>query len=149
MYVRNKEGLATSTTPNLRKLAGVVQKAQDLSVNITEKSTCAQLFAIGHLFALHFTEHHKYNPAMKRYVRCVVVVAVALSALAVVTYGQQSDDEKLMAHDQDVIDGCWQEAKGTDLTPTQVQVTIEACMDLEAVYRYNWGTDPRPQSMGV
>lgn len=88
---------------------------------------------------------------MKRYVPWVAVVAVALSALAVVVYGQQSDDEKLMAHDQDVIDGCWQEAKGTDLTPTQVQVqvTIEACHDLEAVYRYNWGIDPLPQTMGV
>ena len=86
---------------------------------------------------------------MKRYVPWVAVVAVALSALAVVVYGQQSDDEKLMAHDQDVIDGCWQEAKGTELTPTQVQVTIEACHDLEAVYRYNWGTDPLSQTMGA
>ena len=86
---------------------------------------------------------------MKRYLRWVVVVAVALSALAVVVYGQQSPDEELMVHDQDVIDGCWQEAKGIDLTPTQVQVTIEARMELEAVYRYNWGTDPLPQTMGV
>ncbi len=86
---------------------------------------------------------------MKRYVRWVVVVALALSALAVVTYGQQSPDEKLMAHDQDVIDGCWQEAKGTSLTPAQVQRTIVACLKLEEVYRYNWATDPLPQTMGV
>jgi hypothetical protein len=92
---------------------------------------------------------HKYNPAIKSYLRWVVVVAVALSALAVVVYGQQSPDEKHMAHDQDVIDGCWQEAKGTSLTPAQVQRTIEACLKLEAVYRYNWGTDPLPQTMGV
>jgi hypothetical protein len=92
---------------------------------------------------------HKYNPAIKSYLRWVVVVAVALSALAVVVYGQQSPDEKPMAHDQDVIDGCWQEANGTSLTPAQVQRTIEACLKLEAGYKYNWGTDPLPQTMGV
>lgn len=86
---------------------------------------------------------------MKRYLFWVVAVAVALSALALVTYGQQSPDEKLMAHDQDVIDGCWQEAKGTSLTPAQVQRTIEACLKLEEVYRSNWGIDPLPQIMGV
>ena len=94
-------------------------------------------------------ERHKYNPPMKRYLPWVAAVAIAFSALALVSYGQKLADEELMSHDQDVIDGCWQEAKGTELTPTQVQVTIEACMDLEAVYRYNWGIDPRPQSMGV
>lgn len=41
VYIRNEEGLATSTTPNLLNLAGVVQKAQDLGANITEKSRCA------------------------------------------------------------------------------------------------------------
>ena len=91
----------------------------------------------------------KYNSPMKRYLPWVAAVAIAFSALALVSYGQQSADEKLMSHDQDVIDGCWQEAKGTDLTQVQVQVTIEACLQLEGVYRYNWGKDPRPQSMGV
>ena len=86
---------------------------------------------------------------MKRYLPWVAAVAIAFSALALVSYGQQLADEELMSHDQDVIDGCWHEAKGTELTPTQVQVTIEACLQLEAVYKYNWGTDPRPQSMGV
>ena len=86
---------------------------------------------------------------MKRYLPWVAAVAIAFSALALVSYGQQLADEELMSHDQDVIDGCWHEAKGTELTPTQVQVTIEACLQLEAVYRYNWGIDPRPQSMGV
>ena len=86
---------------------------------------------------------------MKRYLPWVAAVAIAFSALALVSYGQQLADEELMSHDQDVIDGCWHEAKGTELTPTQVQVTIEACLQLEAVYKYNWGTDPRPQSLGV
>ena len=86
---------------------------------------------------------------MKRYLLWGVVGAVAVSALAVVTYGQQSDDEKLMSHDQDTIDGCWQEAKGTDLTPGQVQVTTEACLKLEEVYRSNWGVNPLPQTTGV
>ena len=86
---------------------------------------------------------------MKRYLPWVAAVAIAFSAMALVSYRQQSADEKLMAHDQDVIDGCWQEAKGTDLTPTQVQVTIEACLQLEDVYRYNWGVSPRQQSTGV
>ena len=94
-------------------------------------------------------ELDKYNPAMKRYLPWVAAVAIAFSAMALVSYGQQSADEKLMAHDQEVIDDCWQEAKGTELTPVQVQVTIEACLQLEAVYRYNWSTDPRPQSTGV
>jgi hypothetical protein len=94
-------------------------------------------------------ELDKYNPPMKRYLPWVAAVAIAFSALALVSYGQQLADEELMSHDQDVIDGCWHEAKGTELTPTQVQVTIEACLQLEAVYKYNWGTDPRPQSMGV
>ena len=94
-------------------------------------------------------ELDKYNPPMKRYLPWVAAVAIAFSALALVSYGQQLADEELMSHDQDVIDGCWHEAKGTELTPTQVQVTIEACLQLEAVYKYNWGTDPRPQSIGV
>jgi hypothetical protein len=86
---------------------------------------------------------------MKRYLLWGVVGAVAVSALAVVTYGRQSDNEKLMSHDQDTIDGCWQEAKGTDLTPVQVQVTIGACLKLEEVYQYNWGVNPLPQTTGV
>lgn len=36
-YVRNKKGLAASTTPNLRKLAGVVQKAEGLGVTLCTK----------------------------------------------------------------------------------------------------------------
>jgi len=86
---------------------------------------------------------------MKRYLLWGVVGAVAVSALAVVTYVQQSDDEKLMSHDQDTIDGCWQEAKGVSLTPTQVQRTIGACLQLEEVYRSNWGVNPLPQTTGV
>lgn len=86
---------------------------------------------------------------MKRYLPWVVVVAVALLALAVVGYVRQSPDERLMAHDQDTIDGCWQEAKGTSLTPAQVQRTIEACLKLEEVYRHNWDADPLPQTPGV
>lgn len=37
-YVRNEKGLAASTTPNLLKLAGVVQKAQDLEINIISEA---------------------------------------------------------------------------------------------------------------
>lgn len=37
-YVRNEKGLASSTTPNLLKLAGVVQKARDLGVNILSEA---------------------------------------------------------------------------------------------------------------
>lgn len=84
---------------------------------------------------------------MKRFLLWFVAVAVA--ALALVTYGQQSPEEKLMSHDQDTIDGCWQEVKGTSLTPAQVQRTIQACLKLEEVYRSNWGADPLPQTMGV
>lgn len=86
---------------------------------------------------------------MKRYLLWAVAVAVAFSALTLLLYGQQSPDEKLMSQDQETIDGCWQEAKGTSLTPVQKQRTIEACLQLEAVYRYNWGTDPLPQTTGV
>ena len=43
-YVRNEEGLATSTTPNLLKLAGVVQKARDLGVNIKTEADVVKQF---------------------------------------------------------------------------------------------------------
>lgn len=86
---------------------------------------------------------------MQRYLPWVVVVVVALSALALVTYGHQSPDQKLIAQDQDTIDGCRREAKGTSLTLAQQQRTIEACQKLEGVYRYNWGADPLPQTAGV
>lgn len=86
---------------------------------------------------------------MKRHLTWVVAVAFALAALALVSYVRQSPDEKLMAQDQDTIDGCWQEAKGANLAQAQVQRTIEACLKLEDVYRYNWGVVPLPQTPGV
>jgi hypothetical protein len=58
-----------------------------------------EALSVGNTSATLTFARHKHNPAMKRYRR-----------LAVVVYGRQAPDEKLMAHDQDVIDGYWQEA---------------------------------------
>lgn len=49
-----------------------------------------------------------------------------------------------MAKDQAVIDECWEESRGTTITPAERQVVISACEVLEKVYRYNNGTDPAP-----
>ena len=97
------------------------------------------------------TEGHKYNRVMKRYLLWVAAVAFAFSAFALtlVFHGQQLEDERLISQDQDTIDGCWQEAKGTNFAPAQVQRTIEACLKLEEVYLYNWGVSPLPQTTGV
>jgi hypothetical protein len=86
---------------------------------------------------------------MKRYFVWAVLAVVAVSALALVVHRMPSSDEKFMAQDQEVIDGCWQEAKGTSLTPAQEQRTITACQKLEEVYRSNWGADPLPQATDV
>ena len=86
---------------------------------------------------------------MKRYLVWVALAAIAVSALALAVHRMPSPDEKLMAHDQEVIEGCWQEARGTSLTQAQQQRTITACLKLEEVYRGNWGVDPLPQTTGV
>ncbi len=86
---------------------------------------------------------------MKKKIVWAVLAVVAVSALALAVHRMPSADEKLMAHDQDTIDGCWQEAKGASLTPAQQQRTITACLKLEEVYRGNWGTDPLPQASDV
>lgn len=86
---------------------------------------------------------------MKRYLVWAGLAVAAVSALALVVHRMPTADEKLMAHDQEVIDGCWQEAKGTNLTPAQLLRTITACLKLEEVYRGNWGSDPLPQATDV
>jgi hypothetical protein len=91
---------------------------------------------------------HKHHHAIKRYLLGVVAVAIAFSALALVSYGQPSADEKLMSHDQDTIDGCWQEAEGTAITPAQLMVVVGSCQKLEEAYRAKHGTDPLPQTEG-
>lgn len=86
---------------------------------------------------------------MKKYLGWVVLAVAAFSVLALAVNRIPSADEKLMAHDQETIDGCWQEAKGTSLTQAQQLRTITACLKLEEVYRSNWGADPLPQTTGV
>lgn len=53
------------------------------------------------------------------------------------------------AKDQKVIAECWEESKGSNLTPAQQQVTIGACQALEKVYRLNYGTSPYPGAKDV
>lgn len=45
-YVRNKKDLAASTTPNLRMLAGVVQKARGLISTVATESNVVNQFGI-------------------------------------------------------------------------------------------------------
>lgn len=78
-----------------------------------------------------------------KYPLWVAATVISVYALALATKARQSSEEKLISHDQEAIDGCWHESRGTSLTPTQQQVVIGACQKLEEVYRYNWGADPR------
>lgn len=79
----------------------------------------------------------------------VATAVISVCALTLATHTRQSPEEKLRSQDQEAIDGCWQESRGTALTPSQRQVVIGACQKLEEVYRYNWGGDPRSAAVGV
>ena len=59
LYVRNKKDLAASTTPNLLKLAGVVQKAEGLGIILFTKDDVVKYFVSPPLAQAHL----KHNPA--------------------------------------------------------------------------------------
>lgn len=76
-------------------------------------------------------EPDKYKPAMEHPL-CVAAAVISVYALALATKALQSPEEKLMSQDQEAIDGCWRESRGSSLTSAQQQQeVIEACQRLE------------------
>lgn len=75
---------------------------------------------------------------MKKYLFLTLAAVITFVGLTVRNVVMQSPEAK----DQQAIVACWEESKGSNLTPAQKQVTISACQALEKVYRINYGTSP-------
>jgi len=77
---------------------------------------------------------------MKKYLLLALAGVITFVVLTVWDVVMQSPEAK----DQKVIAECWEESKGSNLTPAQQHVTIGACQALEKVYRLNYGASPYP-----
>jgi hypothetical protein len=77
---------------------------------------------------------------MKKYLFLALAGVTTFLVLTMWDAAVQSPEAK----DQKVIAECWEESKGSNLTPAQQQVTIGACQALEKVYRLNYGISPFP-----
>ena len=78
---------------------------------------------------------------MKKYLLLTLTGFLTFVVLTVWDVVMQSPEAK----DQQVIAACWEESKGSNLTPAQKQVTIGACQALEKVYRINYRPLPGPK----
>ena len=82
---------------------------------------------------------------MKRFLFLVVIAVAISAALTLVNTFLETPEAK----DQQVIDDCWAESRGSALAPDQRQVVIGACQALEKAYLWNYGTKPRSASKEV